>query len=72
MSNKSFYGKARFYASEAFLTSSVENKSSILWGTALNEIDNLGQNGSVPHSDGTRLEEIPAEVADAKCKGGVV
>ena len=39
-------------------------------GTALNEIDYLGQNGSVPHSDGTRMEEIPAEAADAKCKGG--
>ena len=41
-------------------------------GMALKEIDNLRQNGSVPHSDGTRLEEIPAEAADAKCKGGVV
>ena len=35
------------------------------------EIDYLGQNGSVPHSDGTRMEEIPAEAADAKCKGGI-
>ena len=39
-------------------------------GTALKEIDNLGQNGSVPHSDDTRMEERPAEVAAAKCKGG--